>query len=104
MSDEAITEYWKAYADDTRRTAQLELYRSGDFAQLAQYDLAALGVPALLVWGEVDEFAPVAGAHRFERELPDTELVVVDGARHFVWEDAPKRCGAALTDFLATIA
>ena len=54
--------------------------------------LAALDVPVLLLWGEDDEFAPVAGAHRFERELADTELVVVEGTGHFVWEDAPERC------------
>ena len=103
MTDEAIAEYWKAYADDTRRRGQLELYRSGDFAKLEGYDLAALAVPTLLLWGEDDEFAPVAGAHRFQRELPDTELVVVDGARHFVWEDAPAACAEALTGFLARV-
>jgi len=103
MSDEAIGEYWKAFEDDTRRRGHLELYRSGDFSKLADYDLAGLGVPALLVWGEEDEFAPVAGAHRFERELPDTELVVAAGARHFVWEDAPERCADALTGFLARV-
>lgn len=100
MTDEAISEYWKAFADEARRAGVLELYRSGDFSKLERYDLAGLGVPTLLVWGEDDEFAPVAGAHRFERELPDTELVVVEGARHFVWEDAPERCADALTDFL----
>jgi haloalkane dehalogenase len=103
MTDEAIGEYWKAYGDADRRRGQLELYRSGDFSKLERYDLAGLGVPALLIWGEDDEFAPVAGAHRFERELPDTELVVVKGARHFVWEDAPADCAEALTRFLATI-
>jgi haloalkane dehalogenase len=103
MSDDAIDEYWKAYADVPRRRGQLELYRSGHFEQLAQYDLAALEVPVLLVWGETDEFAPVAGAHRFQRELADTELVVIDGAGHFVWEDDPERCAAALTGFLGRI-
>jgi len=103
MTDEALDEYWKAYADDARRRGQLELYRSGDFSELEQYDLARLGVPVLLVWGEHDEFAPVAGAHRFQRELAATELLVVDGARHFVWEDAPKECAGALTGFLARV-
>jgi haloalkane dehalogenase len=103
MNDETIAEYWKAYADETRRRGQLELYRSGDFSKLEGCDLAALGVPTLLLWGEDDEFAPVAGAHRFQRELPATELVVVDGARHFVWEDAPEECSAALTGFLARV-
>ena len=103
MSDDAIEEYWKAYADPVRRRGQLELYRSGDFEQLARYDLASLEVPVLLVWGEADDFAPLAGAHRFQRELPDTELVVVEGGGHFVWEDAPGQCAAALTGFLARI-
>jgi pimeloyl-ACP methyl ester carboxylesterase len=103
MTDDAIAEYWKGYAGETRRRAQLELYRSGDFSKLEGYDLAALDVPTLLLWGEDDAFAPVAGAHRFQRELPDTELVVVDGARHFVWEDAPEECAAALTGFLARV-
>jgi haloalkane dehalogenase len=60
-------------------------------------------VPVLLVWGESDAFAPVAGAYRFERELADTELVVIDGAGHFVWEDAPERCAEAVVRFLARI-
>jgi haloalkane dehalogenase len=81
----------------------LDLYRSGDFAKLEPFDgsLAALGVPVLLVWGAGDPFAPLAAAHRFERELPDTELVVVEDAGHFVWEDAPVRCAEAVTAFLA---
>jgi haloalkane dehalogenase len=103
FGDDAIDEYWKAFADERRRRGQLELYRSGDFEKLADYDLASLRVPVLLVWGESDEFAPVAGAHRFERELPDTELVVVDGAHHFVWEEAPERCAESVTSFLARI-
>ncbi len=54
-----------------------------------------------MLWGEHDEFAPVAGAHRFQRELPDAELVVVEDAGHFVFEEAPERCAEAVTAFLA---
>ena len=101
MDDAALDEYWKAYADDQRRRGQLEFYRSLDFEMLGRYDggLAALGVPVLLVWGADDPFAPVAAARRFERELPDTELVVVD-AGHFVFEDAPEPCAEAVGAFL----
>jgi haloalkane dehalogenase len=103
IDDPAVDEYWKAYADEVRRRGQLELYRSLDFEKLTAYDgkLAAIGVPTLLLWGENDDFAPVAGAYRFQRELPDTELVVIEDAGHFVWEDAPERCAAAVTAFLA---
>src|ERR1700733_3665775 len=38
MSDDALAEYWKAFADERRRLAQLELYRSGDFEKLIPYE------------------------------------------------------------------
>jgi haloalkane dehalogenase len=103
IGDEAIAEYWKGYADPVRRRGHLELYRSGDFEKLERFEgrLAALGVPALLVWGAHDPFAPPATAHRFARELPDAELVMIEDAGHFVWEDAPLRCAEAVTAFLA---
>jgi haloalkane dehalogenase len=80
----------------------LELYRSGDFAKLEPYQgrLAALGVPTLIIWGADDRFSPVAGAHRFHREIPGSELVVIDGAGHFVWDDEPKTAVAAVVAFL----
>ncbi|MEA2418479.1 MAG: hypothetical protein QOE60_685, partial [Thermoleophilaceae bacterium] len=97
FDDAAVDEYWKGLADDAHRANALELYRSGDFEKLAGYRLADLAVPVLLVWGESDEFAPLAGAHRFARELADTELVAIEGAGHFVWDEQPERCTAALT-------
>ena len=99
---DAAREYFKAFADEPRRRCQLELYRSGDFDKLAPYEgrLAALGVPALMLWGADDPFAPVAGAERFERELPGSEVVVLEGTGHFVVEDAPDRYAEWLVRFL----
>jgi haloalkane dehalogenase len=103
MSDEAIEEYWKGFADDARRLGHLELYRSGDFEKLVPYDgrVAGLGVPALILWGEEDKFAGVKMARRFHEELAGSELVVLEGAGHFVWDDQPEPACSALVDFLA---
>jgi pimeloyl-ACP methyl ester carboxylesterase len=40
-------------------------------------------------------------AARFHDEIPDSELVMIDDAGHFVWEDAPEETSRALVDFLA---
>jgi haloalkane dehalogenase len=103
LDDRSINEYFKAYETEERRRGQLEMYRSGEFSELEGYDLAAVGAPALILWGEDDPFAPVAGAHRFDRELDDTELVVVEGAKHFVFDDEPERCSRAVVDFLGRV-
>jgi haloalkane dehalogenase len=102
MSEEAIDEYWKGFADDTRRRGHLELYRSGDFDKLLPYEgrVAALGVPTLVIWGEEDRFASVRMAHRFHDEIPESELEVLPGAGHFVWDDEPQRANASVVDFL----
>jgi haloalkane dehalogenase len=102
FTDEAVDEYWKAFSDEEGRRGQLELYRSGDFSKLEPYDgkLAALGVPALVLWGENDPFAPLAGARRLHDELPGSELVVLEGAGHFLYDDAPERAAREVAAFL----
>jgi haloalkane dehalogenase len=103
FGDDELDEYWKGLDGDARKRNALELYRSGDFDKLAGYRLADLDVPVLLIWGANDEFAPIAGAHRFERELPNTELVAIEDAGHFVWDEQPEPCATALLDFLARL-
>jgi haloalkane dehalogenase len=51
IGPDAVDEYFKAFADETRRRGQLELYRSGDFEKLEPYRgrLGALGVPPALL-------------------------------------------------------
>jgi pimeloyl-ACP methyl ester carboxylesterase len=102
FDDAAIEEYWRAYETEEQRRAQLALYRSGDFTKLTPYEgrLAELGIPTLVIWGEDDTFAPVGGAHRFERQIPDAKLVLVEGAGHFVFEDDPERCAREVVGFL----
>jgi haloalkane dehalogenase len=104
LGEDDVDEYWKAFADEERRAAHLELYRSGDFEKLAPYEgrLAGLGVPTLVLWGERDEFAPVGGAHRFVREIPDAQLELID-AGHFLFDDEPERAAAAVAEFLGAV-
>ena len=75
-----------------------------DFEKLEPYEgkLAELGVPTLLVWGADDQFAPIAGAHRFEREIPGARLAAFEGAGHFVFDQEPERTTREVVDFLTS--
>jgi pimeloyl-ACP methyl ester carboxylesterase len=99
----AAAEYWKAFERPEGRQSILDLYRSGDFGKLEAYDggLAALDVPTLLLWGENDAFAPVAGAHRLKREIPDAKLVLLEDSGHFLYADEPERAATEVAEFLA---
>ena len=58
-------------------------------------------MPAKLVWGAKDRFAPIGGAYRFKKELPDAELAVLDDAGHFLMEDEPERVAREIADFIS---
>ena len=105
FDEESADEYWRSLGTSEGQAAILEMYRSGDFEKLAPHEgaLGRLGVPALILWGENDEFAPVGGSHRLHREIPGSELEIVEGAGHFLYADAPDRCVAAITRFLANL-
>ena len=103
FDDADVDAYWAPFADDGRgQRATLEFYRSMDFAKLAPWQgkLGELGVPTLLLWGADDPFAPLAGAHRFEREIPGSKLVAIEGAGHFVIDEERERCVEEIVAFL----
>jgi haloalkane dehalogenase len=103
FDEQALDEYYKGLDGEAHKRNSLELYRSGDFDELAGYRLADIEVPVLLIWGTDDQFSRIAGAHRFEKELADTELVTFEGRGHFIWDEEPERCAAALVAFLGRL-
>jgi haloalkane dehalogenase len=103
FSDEDIEAYWRPFEDGRGQRATLDFYRSMDFEKLRPWEggLGRLGVPTLLLWGADDEFAPISGAHRFEREISGARLVALGGIGHFVFDEDPGRANAAVLEFLA---
>ncbi len=107
MTDAAIDAYARVLSTPQRRAAILELYRSGDFSELAAYDgqLAALGVPALVLWGGDDPFSPLAGAHRLAQELrrqPSSSSSTARGTSSTTTRR--ERCAAEIVSFLGRLA
>ena len=102
IPDDAVDEYWKAFTSPAGRQGMLELYRSGDFEKLKPYkgQLEAMGVPALILWGANDPVVPVAAAHRFDREISDSKVVILEDASHFLYDDEPARCAREIVAFL----
>ena len=102
IDERAVDEYWKAFSTPGSRRGMLELYRSFDLNELGHYQgrLAELGVPALVLWGQRDDYLPRDYASRFANEIPGAELVLLENARHFLFEDEPERCAQEVIDFL----
>jgi haloalkane dehalogenase len=102
LDDAALDEYWKAFTTPEGRRGMLELYRSFELEELRplQRKLASLGVPTLILWGQADEFLPLDYASRFAGQIAGSKLVLLEGVRHFLFEDEPERCAREVIGFL----
>jgi pimeloyl-ACP methyl ester carboxylesterase len=65
-----------------------------------ELDLAALDMPAFIIWGEEDPFLPAELAERLQESLPGSTLALLPGCSHFVMEDAPRTVGPLIYEFL----
>ncbi len=74
---------------------ELEIMAETDLSDL----LPHVAVPTLLIWGEHDVRSPLRVARQFEEAIPDTTLVVVEGAGHLSHLERPDRVNDAVRAF-----
>lgn len=57
-------------------------------------------VPTLLLYGDKDKTTPVAAGKIYSTVIPESKLVVIKGAGHFAFLDAPLQFDEAVEEFL----
>ena len=62
--------------------------------------LPRISASTLIVWGDRDEDTPLWMGHRMEELIPDAGLVVLEGAGHYSYADAPGQFRAVARQFL----
>lgn len=62
-------------------------------------ELASIEVPTLVVWGASDDVFPLEQGRRMAQAVPGAELLVIEGASHPCYLDAPERFHERLTAF-----
>ena len=61
--------------------------------------LEKLSIPAMMVWGKQDAFAPVEMGYELEKLLPNVDFVYADDAGHQVQTDRPELVAELATPF-----
>lgn len=56
--------------------------------------------PTLLIWGDEDDATPLSDAKLMEEQIPDSGLVVCEGAGHFSFLQQPAKCLRVICSFL----
>lgn len=98
-----------ALPDATSRSAFVRTLRAvvdwrGQVVTMLDRCYLTAGVPALLLWGSDDMVVPVEHGRVAHAAMPESRLVVVDGAGHFPFHTHPREVLRALRGFLASTA
>lgn len=62
--------------------------------------LSKINVPVLLIWGDQDTSTPVEDARKMSECIPDSGLVIFEGAGHFSYLEQPDRTLTILKTFI----
>ncbi|MFN3596375.1 MAG: alpha/beta fold hydrolase [Rubricoccaceae bacterium] len=100
------TVYWQLAASaDYRQAAGSDVLRETMVRTVrhlyTEADLARIAVPTLLLWGDRDEAVTRYQMDVLARAIPDAGLVVLEGAGHYGYLDAPAAYAAAVIRFLS---
>jgi pimeloyl-ACP methyl ester carboxylesterase len=102
---DALVEYlWRsANGADMRQVARgMRLFAGmrGQREVLGNAELGALRVPALMLWGEHDQFFPSRHAHSAAEHMPDAQVHILPGVGHSPNWEAPESVLRAALPFL----
>lgn len=98
-----VDRYWELLRYPGNRDATIDRF-SAERTPSDSRTLAAITVPALILWGAKDKLIPVEAAAWFDGALPDARVVIYDDVGHIPMEEAPDRSAADVAAFLAGIA
>ena len=103
MSEETFQAYFRPWVPGAGQAAYYRFLAQLDEGYLDRIErrLGELPCPARIIWGERDDWIPVATAERLRALIGEAEIVTVEGAGHFLLDDAPEAVHDAVSEFLA---
>jgi len=102
LTDDQVQAYHDRLRTKDGLDAMVELSRAIDFNRFTDYAERAksLQVPTLIIWGEDDQWIPLEIGHRFDRDLPNSRLVVIPECGHVPQEEYPGVTAQLIIDFI----
>ncbi len=62
--------------------------------------IASITCPTLIMWGKDDSWVDLDNAHKFEKDIQGSELIIYDGVGHVPMEEAPNQTAKDALAFL----
>ncbi|MFZ1742005.1 MAG: alpha/beta hydrolase [Pontixanthobacter sp.] len=103
VTPEAVDRYWEMLRYPGNRAATISRF-SRPNKPFSSEQLAALKMPALIIWGDKDALIPLASGQWLGQNLPNSEMVVFKNIGHLPMEEIPDESAQAVRSFMTNAA
>ncbi|MEM1194056.1 MAG: alpha/beta hydrolase [Pseudomonadota bacterium] len=102
ITEAVVDEFWKLlrYPGNRRATA---IRSTTDREPAYGTRLSEIAAPTLIVWGDADEVVPLEAANVFDREIPNSTLIIYKNIGHLPQRETPQALARDLKDFLGPL-
>jgi len=103
VTDKLVDRYFELNTRQGNRQALVERFKQTQPGEMAKR-VSEITVPTLIIWGGKDRLIPaMPSAQRFNREIPQSELLIFEQLGHVPHEEGPVETAAAVSAFLQAI-
>lgn len=98
VTDELIDRYFDLFHREGNKEAFVKLANS-NYKQNTD-SLSELKIPVLVMWGEEDNWISVNQSQLFEKDIPNSRVIIYDKVGHVPMEEIPEKTAKDLISFL----
>lgn len=99
VTDALVEQYFELTLRAGNRQALVDRITQEDNSD-SYKNISAIKTPTLILWGKEDLLIPVSNAYKFQKDLSNSSLVILDHVGHVPMEESPKESLQALHAFL----
>ena len=99
VTDSMVERYFELTLREGNREAFVDRFNIKSPAS-SYTKIKTIQQPTLILWGAEDLLIPIKNAYRFQKDLPNNQLVVLDKVGHTPMEESPKESLKSILTFL----
>ncbi|MFM1794416.1 MAG: hypothetical protein RL642_801 [Bacteroidota bacterium] len=99
VSEDLVQRYFDLLLRDGNRQATLDIFKQRKFGGSEKIKL--IQTPTLVIWGEDDQLIDVSNAYLFQKDIRNSQLVIIPKTGHVPMEENSSAFLSAITPFIA---
>ena len=102
VTEQSVDRYWEMLRYPGNRDATIARFSRG-WSSFSSEDVAAINVPALVIWGAEDRLIPLSAGEWYAEMLPKAQLEVYQNIGHLPQEEAAEETAKAVQEWLMNV-